>query len=389
VNYRLHDWCISRQRYWGPPIPIIYCDNCGPQPVPEKDLPVVLPDVADFRPDDTGISPLARHEQWFVVPCPKCGGDARRETDVSDTFLDSAWYFLRYPSADRDDVPFDAARTRKWLPVTSYIGGNEHAVLHLMYSRFITMVLHDMGHLNFEEPFTRFRAHGHIIRDGAKMSKTKGNIVIPDQYFEQWGADSFRMYLMFLGPFQEGGDFRDAGISGVRSFLNRLWLAVVDARKDGAPDAAVIRKLHQTIAKVGDDTARLSYNTAIAAMMEYMNSVRKGDRTPHVDEVRPLVQLVAPYAPHIAEELWEKLGATDSVMNGGWPAFDVALAREDSIQLAVQVNGKLRGTIMVARDVTQDAAFAAAMAEPSVAKFVTTTPRKVVFVPGRLLNLVV
>ena len=389
VNYRLHDWCISRQRYWGPPIPVIYCDNCGPQPVPEKDLPVVLPDVADFRPDDTGISPLARHEQWFVVPCPKCGGKARRETDVSDTFLDSAWYFLRYPSADRDDVPFDTTRTKKWLPVTSYIGGNEHAVLHLMYSRFITMVLHDMGHLDFEEPFTRFRAHGHIIRDGAKMSKTKGNIVVPDQYFEQWGADSFRMYLMFLGPFQEGGDFRDAGISGVRSFLNRLWLAVVDARKDGAPDAAVMRKLHQTIAKVGDDTARLSYNTAIAAMMEYMNAVRKGDRTPHVDEVRPLVQLVAPYAPHIAEELWERLGATDSVMNGGWPAFDEALAREDSIQLAVQVNGKLRGTIMVAREVTQDAAVAAAMAEPQVAKFVTTTPKKVVFVPGRLLNLVV
>jgi leucyl-tRNA synthetase len=258
-----------------------------------------------------------------------------------------------------------------------------------MYSRFITMVLHDMGQLNFEEPFTKFRAHGHIIRDGAKMSKTKGNIVNPDKYFEQWGADAFRMYLMFLGPFQEGGDFRDAGISGVRSFLNRLWLAVIDGRKDGAPDAAVMRKLHQTIAKVGDDTARLSYNTAIAAMMEYMNTVRKGDRTPHIDEVRPLVQLVAPYAPHIAEELWEKLGATDSVMNGGWPVFDEALAREDSIQLAVQVNGKLRGTIMVARDVTQDAAFAAAMAEPSVAKFVTTTPKKVVFVPGRLLNLVV
>ena len=389
VNYRLHDWCISRQRYWGPPIPVIHCDNCGPQAVPESDLPVILPDIADFRPDDSGISPLARHEQWYRVHCPNCGGPARRETDVSDTFLDSAWYFLRYPSADRDDVPFDPHLTRKWLPVTSYIGGNEHAVLHLMYSRFITMVLHDIGQLNFEEPFTRFRAHGHIIRDGAKMSKTKGNIVIPDQYFEQWGADSFRMYLMFLGPFQEGGDFRDAGISGVRSFLNRLWLAVGDARKDGAPDADVLRKMHQTIRKVGDDTARLSYNTAIAAMMEYINMVRKGDRTPHIDEVRPLVQLVAPYAPHIAEELWERSGGTKSVMDSGWPVFDEALARDDFIQLAVQVNGKLRGTINVARDITQDAAVSAAMAEPQVAKFVTTTPRKVVFVPGRLLNLVV
>ena len=389
VNYRLHDWCISRQRYWGPPIPVIHCDQCGPQAVPEKDLPVVLPDVPDFRPDDSGISPLARHEQWYVVPCPKCGGTARRETDVSDTFLDSAWYFLRYPSADRDDVPFEASRTKKWLPVNSYIGGNEHAVLHLMYSRFITMVLHDIGHLQFEEPFTKFRAHGHIIRDGAKMSKTKGNIVVPDQYFEQWGADSFRMYLMFLGPFQEGGDFRDAGISGVRSFLNRLWLGVIDSTKDGAPDAAVLRKLHQTIRKVGEDTAKLSYNTAIAAMMEYMNTLRKDDRTPHVDEVRPLVQLVAPYAPHIAEELWERLGNSRSVMDSGWPVFDAALAREDSIQLAVQVNGKLRGTIVVPRETDQEAAVAAAMAEPNIAKFVTASPRKVVFVPGRLLNLVV
>ena len=389
VNYRLHDWCISRQRYWGPPIPVIHCDQCGPQAVPEKDLPVVLPDIPDFRPDDTGVSPLARLETWHIVPCPKCGGAGRRETDVSDTFLDSAWYFLRYPSADRDDVPFDAKMTKKWLPVHSYIGGNEHAVLHLMYSRFITMVLNDMGHLHFEEPFTKFRAHGHIIRDGAKMSKTKGNIVNPDQYFEQWGADSFRMYLMFLGPFQEGGDFRDAGISGVRSFLNRLWLAVVDAKHDGSPDADVLRKLHQTIRKVGEDTARLSYNTAIAAMMEYMNTVRKDDRSPHIDEVRPLVQLVAPYAPHIAEELWERLGSTDSVMDSGWPAFDAALAREDFIQMAVQVNGKLRGTISVPREIDQEAALAAALAEPQVAKFVTSSPRKVVFVPGRLLNLVV
>jgi leucyl-tRNA synthetase len=221
------------------------------------------------------------------------------------------------------------------------------------------------------------------------MSKTKGNIVNPDQYFEHWGADSFRMYLMFLGPFQEGGDFRDAGISGVRSFLNRLWLAVIDARADGAPDADVMRKLHQTIRKVGDDTARLSYNTAIAAMMEYMNTLRKGDRTPHLSEVRPLVQLVAPYAPHIAEELWERMGNRTSVMDAGWPAFDAALAREEFIQLAVQVNGKLRGTISVPRDTGQDAAVAAAMAEPQVAKFVTSAPRKVVFVPGRLLNLVV
>ncbi|MFI5310793.1 MAG: leucine--tRNA ligase, partial [Gemmatimonadales bacterium] len=301
VNYRLHDWCISRQRYWGPPIPVIHCKTCGVVPVPEADLPVVLPNISDFEPDDSGVSPLARHEEWYRVPCPACGQPARRETDVSDTFLDSGWYFLRYPSVGRDDVAFDEAWTRKWLPVNSYIGGNEHAVLHLLYSRFLTMVLHDMGWLEFDEPFTKFRAHGLIIRDGAKMSKSKGNVVNPDEYMDQWGADAFRTYLMFLGPFEEGGDFRDAGISGVKRFLDRLWFSVHAARREGSPDLAVMRKLHQTIRKVGDDIPKLSYNTSVAAMMEYVNVLRRAERTPHLAEVEPLVQLVAPFAPHVAE----------------------------------------------------------------------------------------
>ncbi len=389
TNYRLHDWCISRQRYWGPPIPIIYCDTCGTQPVPEQDLPVLLPDVEDYRPDDSGVSPLARHAAWYYVPCPKCGKQGRRETDVSDNFLDNSWYFLRYPSANRPDVPFDTALTKKWLPVTSYIGGNEHAVLHLLYSRFITMVLHDMGYLDFEEPFIRFRAHGLIIKDGAKMSKTKGNVVIPDEFIDRWGADSFRTYLMFLGPYEEGGDFRDSGISGVRRFLDRLWLAVAECTPEGSPDAVVMRKLHQTIRKVGLDIPKLSYNTAIAAMMEFMNTLRKGERSPHQAEVEPVVQLVAPFAPHLAEELWERLGHTTSAFDSGWPAFDEALAREETVQLAVQVNGKLRGTITVAPSISQDEALAAALAEQNIAKFVTGTIRKVIFVPGRLLNIVV
>jgi leucyl-tRNA synthetase len=389
VHYRLHDWCISRQRYWGPPIPVIYCESCGTVPVPEKDLPVVLPFIEDFKPDDSGVSPLARHKEWYLVECPKCGKTGRRETDVSDTFLDSAWYFLRYPSVGRDDAPFEQSVTKKWLPVTSYIGGNEHAVLHLLYSRFITMVLHDAGRLDFEEPFTRFRAHGHIIREGAKMSKTQGNIVNPDEYIERWGADAFRTYLMFLGPYEQGGDFRDASISGPRRFLDRLFASVQAMSSEGVPDHSVMRKLHQTIRKVSEDIPRLSYNTAVAAMMEYMNVLRKGERTPHREEVLPLVTLVAPFAPHIAEELWEQTGGTGSVFDSAWPSFDPALAAEDAIELVVQVNGKVRARVMVAPDIVEKAALVAALEDPTVSKFVPGAPKKVVFVPGRLLNIVV
>jgi leucyl-tRNA synthetase len=344
--------------------------------------------VEHFQPDDSGVSPLARHKEWYEVPCPQCGAVGRRETDVSDTFLDSGWYFLRYPSVGHDDVPFDAAVTKRWLPVDSYIGGNEHAVLHLLYARFLTMVLHDMDHLDFEEPFKKFRAHGLIIRDGAKMSKSKGNVVVPDQFIAKWGADAFRTYLMFLGPFEEGGDFRDAGISGVRRFLDRLWSSVVSATTDGAPDPAVMRKLHQTIKKVTDDIASLGYNTAIAAMMEYINVLRKEERTPHRSEVEPLVQLVAPFAPHLAEEAWERLGHSVSVMDSGWPPYDPEVAREALQQLAVQVNGKVRGTITLPPNATQDAALALALADPAIARYVTGELRKVVFVTGRLLSLV-
>jgi leucyl-tRNA synthetase len=389
-NYRLHDWCISRQRYWGPPIPIIYCPDCGAVPVPERDLPVVLPFVADFKPDDSGISPLARHAEWYRAPCPRCGKEGRRETDVSDTFLDSSWYFIRYPSADRDDVPFDPAMTRRWLPVNSYIGGNEHAVLHLLYARFITMVLKDAGFLAFEEPFTRFRAHGLIVKDGAKMSKSRGNVVNPDEFINQWGADAFRMYLMFVGPYEQGGDFRDSGIAGTRRFLDRLWASVTTHQTSGAPDSRVMARLHRTIRKVSDDIPRLSYNTAIAAMMEYMNVLREGERVPHRMEVEPLVQLVAPFAPHIAEELWERLGARSSVFDSGWPAFDPTMVVESTIKLVVQVNGKLRATVDVAPDVTQADALAAARAVPGVAKYLTEgTIRKEIYVPGKLINFVI
>jgi leucyl-tRNA synthetase len=258
-----------------------------------------------------------------------------------------------------------------------------------MYSRFITMVLHDMGILDFEEPFTRFRAHGHIIREGAKMSKTKGNIVNPDQYYEEWGADTFRTYLMFLGPYEEGGDFRDQSISGVRRFLDRLWSSVTEATSEGSADPEVLRKLHQTIAKVGEDIPRLAYNTAIAAMMSYINVVRRGERTPHRDEVEPLIQLVSPFAPHLAEELWEQFGHRESVFDAGWPAFDAELAKEQTVELAVQVNGKMRGTVQIAADASQEDALAAALANAAIARFVTGPAKKVIFVRGRLLNIVV
>jgi leucyl-tRNA synthetase len=393
VNYRLHDWCISRQRYWGPPIPIIYCDACGTVPVPEDQLPVVLPHIDDYKPDESGISPLARVEEWYRVACPQCGGQARRETDVSDTFLDSAWYFLRYPSANRDDVPFDEEITKKWLPVDMYIGGEEHAVLHLLYARFITMALHDAGHIDFEEPFKSFRKHGLLIKEGSKMSKSRGNVVIPDRYIEEWGADTFRTYLMFLGPYQEGGDFRDQGLQGPFGFFSRLWDTVMPVDELGSqpPAGMVEQKLHATIAKVTEDIGALRYNTAIAAMMEYLNVLREGNRPVNRAEVEPLVVLVAPFAPHIAEELWEHLGHPGSMINAApWPSWDPAKAIADSVEFVVQVNGKLRARIDMPRGIAQADAQAAAMADENVRKYTDGAAiRKVVFVQDRLLNLVV
>ena len=390
INYRLHDWTISRQRYWGPPIPILYCDTCGIVPVPEDQLPVLLPFIDDFKPDASGISPLARHEEWYRTECPSCGGQARRETDVSDTFLDSAWYFLRYPSAGNEAVPFDPGITRTWLPVHSYIGGNEHAVLHLLYSRFVTMALKDMGHIDFEEPFTRFRAHGLIIKDGTKMSKTRGNVVVPDNYIAEWGADTFRTYLMFLGPYQEGGDFRDSGITGPYNFLTRLWDSALTA-EDREMDRDVEQKLHATIKKVTEDLEALSYNTAVAAMMEYLNVVRAGGRTPERAAVEPMVRLVAPFAPHMAEELWERMGGEGSIFDAAsWPEFDPARAVADTVEFVVQVNGKVRARMPMARGIAEAQARDAALADENVRRWIEDKQvRKTIFVPDRLVNLVV
>ena len=391
-NYRLHDWCISRQRYWGPPIPIIHCEACGPLAVPESELPVVLPRVEDFKPDDSGVSPLARVEEWYRTDCPECGAPARRETDVSDTFLDSSWYFLRYPSTDFSDKPFDEDVTGRWLPVDSYIGGNEHAVLHLLYARFVTMALHDLGHLGFDEPFKRFRAHGMIIREGAKMSKSKGNVIVPDQIIERYGADTFRTYLMFLGPYEEGGDYQDEGVQGPHGFLHRLYETVVAAAgNDAEADEALERKLHQTIRQLTQQLPELGFNTSIAAMMEYLNAVRTGGRTAARSEVEPLVALVAPFAPHLAEELWESLGHEGSIFDGAnWPSYDEAKTRESLVKLAVQVNGKLRATVEGPAGMDQDAAEAAARADGNVVRHLDgPLVKRVIYVPNRLVNFVV
>jgi len=368
--------------------------------VPEADLPVVLPRVEDFKPDDSGVSPLARVAEWYRIDCPQCGAPARRETDVSDTFLDSSWYFLRYPSTESADVPFDAELVRRWLPVDCYIGGNEHAVLHLLYARFVTMALHDLGHLEFEEPFTRFRAHGMIIRDGAKMSKSKGNVIVPDEIIEQYGADTFRTYLMFLGPYEEGGDYQDEGIQGPHGFLHRVYETVTTAvgrqgsvNGDGGPaaDPDVERKLHQTIRQVTRQMPELGFNTSIAAMMEYLNTARAGGRTATPSEVEALVVMIAPFAPHMAEELWALLGHDGSIFDGAnWPTFDETKTRETSVKLAVQVNGKLRATVEGPAGMDQDAAEAAARSEENVARYLDgATLKRVIYVPSRLLNFVV
>ncbi len=262
INYHLRDWLISRQRYWGPPIPIIYCEKCGIQPVPEKDLPVELPYIKNFRPEGGGKSPLATIKKFVNTKCPKCKDSAKRETDVSDTFLDSSWYFLRYPSANLNRKPFDKVLVKKWLPVDMYIGGQEHAVLHLLYTRFITMVLKDSGFLDFEEPFKKFRAHGLLTKEGTKMSKSKGNVVNPDEYYKKYGADTLRMYLMFIGPFSEGGDWQDKGIIGIRRFLERVW-ELENRTKKGIQNNNLNILVNRTIKKVTEDLNYLRYNTAI------------------------------------------------------------------------------------------------------------------------------
>jgi leucyl-tRNA synthetase len=391
VRYHLRDWLISRQRYWGPPIPIIYCPEHGAVPVPEDQLPVVLPEVEHYQPDGSGISPLAKVEEFVQTTCPICGGAARRETDVSDNFVCSAWYFLRYPSKGDDTEPWSPALTRKWLPVDMYVGGAEHSVLHLLYSRFITMALHDLGYLDFAEPFRRFRANGMITRDGGKMSKSRGNVVSPDTYLDRYGADAFRTYLLFMGPYESGGDFSDRGLGGVTRFLDRIWRYVTKARTSAAakkPEDDAYREMQQTIQRVTSDIAELKYNTAIAALMKFLNSLQ-GRAVVTRSEVRTLVQLLAPFAPYITEELWQMLGEPGSVHTSSWPEVDEQGLKTATMGIVVQVNSRVRGHIEVPTDLPVAEIQRRAMAAPSVARATHDLHiGRVVYVPGRLVNIV-
>lgn len=392
INYHLRDWLISRQRYWGPPIPIIYCDKCGAVPVPEKDLPVELPYVEDFHPTGTDKSPLATIEEFVKTKCPQCGGEARRETDVSDTFLDSSWYFLRYPSTEFHKKPFDETITKKWLPVDMYIGGKEHSVLHLMYARFVTMALCDAGLIDFEEPFVKFRAHGLLIREGAKMSKSRGNVISPDDYFESYGADALRMYLMFLGPYEQGGDWQDSGITGVARFLKKVWELCQNKKGKVKNDPELERLTHKTVKKVTEDIENLRYNTAIAALMEYVNNLTTNYKLlVTAKELEALLLLLAPLAPHITEELWqEALGHETSIHNEKWPEYDLEKIKEERVHMAVQINGKVRSQIEVDADAQEDDMKELALGDEKIKKWLEgKTPKKIIVVPNRVVNIVI
>jgi len=418
-RFHLRDWLISRQRYWGPPIPVLYCKRCyssgGEEgvdytekdgehyaiiPIPEEDLPVKLPYIEEFRPTGTDKAPLANVAGFYKSECPKCGGEAIRETDVSDTFLDSVWYYIGYLIFRNQKSEIwhpkngwsgGSTLFRKWLPVRMYIGGAEHAVLHLLYTRFLSYAFYDLGLVHFKEPFTVFRAHGLLISEGAKISKSRGNIINPDQYIEVYGADTLRMYLMFLGPFESGGDFRDTGIRGIARFLDRVWQlykCVSNANSAGAGDR-LEKIVHKTIRKVTNDITHLRYNTAIAALMIFLNDMER-ENTILQDTYATFLQFLAPFAPHMCEELWEMLGHNESIHHSSWPAFDEEKLKEETFQMAIQINGKLRDVVTVPVGVSESEATKIAFSSKKANKYLEGRKyQRVIFVPGRLMNIVI
>ena len=395
VNYRLRDWLLSRQRYWGCPIPVVHCDACGIVPVPDEDLPVVLPDVEDYAP--RGRSPLAAAEDWVRVACPACGADARRETDTMDTFVDSSWYFLRYCDAANESGPFDRAVVDHWMPVDQYIGGVEHAILHLMYARFFVKALADLGQLGFQEPFARLFTQGMITRDGAKMSKSKGNVVSPREYVERYGADTTRCYMLYIGPPDQGADWSDEGVGGIARFLARLWrlaAGVAELPDEDGPPSDVLRKAHWAIDKVTRDLRdRFAFNTAIAAVIELVNDCyRERDSAPpgHVRfAVATAGSLIFPFAPHLGAEVYELMTGA-RVWEEPWPEADPGLLVADVVELVVQVNGKLRDRVPAPAGAAREEQERIARESPRVGAHLDGREVvKVVVVPDKLVNFVV
>jgi leucyl-tRNA synthetase len=410
VTYRLKDWGISRQRYWGTPIPMLYCEKDGIVPVPEKDLPVLLPENIEITL--AGGSPLGKLPEFVNTTCPRCGGPARRETDTMDTFVDSSWYFYRYTDAHNDRAPFDSKIAQYWFPIDQYIGGVEHAILHLIYSRFWTKFMRDMGLVTDDEPIQRLFTQGMIIKDGAKMSKSLGNIVSPDEMVARYGADAARLYSLFAAPPDRDLDWQDSGIEGIRKFLGRIYRVVTEQPKPsgtselplenqrGPAARSLQRKLHQTIKRISDDfEGRWHFNTSISALMELNNlisgmgpDISAGNISPEdlAETKRVMVLLLAPFAPYLAHELWEMLGEKGDLLKATWPKYDAALAKEEELEIPVQVNGKLRGRVVVPADAAKDFVIERALADEKVQS--ATAGKQIVkkiFVPGKLVNIVV
>ncbi|MBI2934156.1 MAG: leucine--tRNA ligase [Chloroflexi bacterium] len=398
VSYRLRDWLISRQRYWGAPIPMVYCNQCGIVPVPEKDLPVVLPPDAEFRP--TGESPLNYVESFVNTSCPKCGEAARRETDTMDTFMCSSWYFLRYASPREQEAAFDPQKVKYWLPVDQYTGGAEHANMHLFYARFFNRAIRDSGLVDFDEPFTRLFNQGTIVLGHHKMSKSRGNVVTPDAYVAEMGADTVRTYLMFVGPWDQGGEWNDAGIGGMYRWINRVWnLAQGGYRiKDGVNDDSVDelrRQTHKTIKRVSEDIEKFRFNTMLAALMEFTNYLGDARDKGDVDHeswneaIKSLLLLLAPSAPHVTEEIWSNLGYPYSIHQQSWQAWDKNLAADVQVTMVVQVNGKLRDRVVVVPDIGNEEARKLALGRERIkAQLAGKKVEKVIVVPGKLVNIV-
>ena len=392
VSYRLRDWSMSRQRYWGCPIPIIHCPEHGPVAVPDEELPVLLPEVEDYRPK--GVPPLASNEEWLNVPCPVCGKPAKREADTMDTFVDSSWYFLRYVDSRNDQAPFDRRLVDYWCPISQYIGGIDHATGHLLYSRFFVRVMNELGLLGFREPFARLFHQGWLQMGGSKMSKSRGNVAGPDALVEEYGADAVRTYILFMGPADQDMEWTDSGIEGVVRFLRRLWRVVDEVADQPAPDGPVdtplARKAHATIAKVTDDIGRrFQFHTPISAVIELVNELVRTPTDPAARfAAETAVSLIQPYAPHLAEELWERLGR-ERLWETPWPEADPALLERETFELVIQVNGKVRDRVEVPSDLAEDELVERAKASPRVQSYLDGDEiQQTIVVPRKLVNIV-